>query len=105
MCIRDRAHGKIQEAVDVLSVQSDIDSRESDNSYTMIKVFVASIPILGFIGTVYGIGSAVGGFGSTLDDAGDVEAIKNSLGGVTSGLSIAFEFVHNGGSLIGIFLG
>jgi len=86
-----RAHGKIQEAVDVLSVQSDIDSRESDNSYTMIKVFLASIPILGFIGTVYGIGSAVGGFGSTLDDAGDVEAIKNSLGGVTSGLSIAFD--------------
>jgi biopolymer transport protein ExbB/TolQ len=81
----------VQEVVDVLSVQSDIDSRESDNSYTMIKVFVACIPILGFIGTVYGIGTAVGGFGTTLEGAGDVDAIKNSLGGVTSGLSVAFD--------------
>jgi len=86
-----RSHGKVQEVVDVLSVQSDIDSRESDNSYTMIKVFVACIPILGFIGTVYGIGTAVGGFGTTLEGAGDVDAIKNSLGGVTSGLSVAFD--------------
>ncbi len=86
-----RSHGKVQEVVDVLSVQSDIDSRESDNSYTMIKVFVATIPILGFIGTVYGIGTAVGGFGTTLEGAGDVDSIKSSLGGVTSGLSVAFD--------------
>jgi len=86
-----RAHGKVQEVMDAVNTQSDVDARESENSYTIVKIFVASIPILGFIGTVIGIGSAVGGFGATLDGMEEVKEIQSSLKTVTSGLSVAFD--------------
>ena len=86
-----RAHGMVQEVMDAVNTQSDVDSRESDNSYTIVKIFVASIPILGFIGTVIGIGSAVGGFGDALQGMKGVSEIQSSLKNVTSGLSVAFD--------------
>ena len=74
-----------------LAVQSDIDATAVDTSYTLIKVFIWAIPILGFIGTVIGIGTAVGGFASTMENAADINALKESLGGVTGGLATAFD--------------
>jgi biopolymer transport protein ExbB/TolQ len=38
-----------------------------------------------------GLGDAIGGFGKTIAGTQEVEAIKASLGGVTAGLSTAFD--------------
>lgn len=54
-------------------------------------MFIWAIPILGFIGTVIGISNAVGGFSGTLDQAQDIEVLKDSLNAVTMGLAVAFD--------------
>jgi biopolymer transport protein ExbB/TolQ/DNA-directed RNA polymerase subunit RPC12/RpoP len=74
-----------------LSTQSDVDANAVDSSYALIKVFVWAIPILGFIGTVQGIGDAVASFSKTMENAADVNALKDSFGLVTSGLGTAFD--------------
>lgn len=74
-----------------LATQSEIDGNAVGSSYALIKVFVWAIPILGFIGTVQGIGQAVGAFSATMSAAGDVSALKDSFGMVTSGLATAFD--------------
>lgn len=74
-----------------LQSQSEIDATAVDSSYTILKVFIWAIPILGFIGTVIGISAAVGGFSGGMDAAEDISALKDSLGSVTGGLSTAFD--------------
>jgi hypothetical protein len=69
--------------------QADADAVES--SYAMLRVFIWAVPILGFIGTVVGIGAAVGGFSESVGGAVDLEVMKESIGSVTSGLSVAFD--------------
>ncbi len=71
-----------------LESQSEIDQNAVESSYTLLKVFIWAIPILGFIGTVIGISAAVGGFSA---DASDVEELKKSLSAVTGGLGTAFD--------------
>ncbi len=79
------------EVATVLSLQSDIDANTMGSSYTLLKTFIWAIPILGFIGTVQGLGSAVGGFGAGLDQATDISVIKDSLTSITVGLAVAFD--------------
>ena len=79
------------EVVGRVSSQSDIDANEVDSSYTLIKVLVWAIPILGFIGTVQGIGAAVGSFAATMQAANDMGALKESFNQVTGGLGTAFD--------------
>jgi biopolymer transport protein ExbB/TolQ/phage FluMu protein Com len=79
------------EVSDRLESQADIDQNAVESSYTLLKVFIWAIPILGFIGTVIGISAAVGGFEAGMADAADTEALKESLGSVTGGLSTAFD--------------
>ncbi len=86
-----RVRKSAPEVATILSSQSEIDANAVDSSYTMLKVFIWAIPILGFIGTVIGISAAVGGFSGNLDAAGDVSALKESLNSVTGGLSTAFD--------------
>jgi biopolymer transport protein ExbB/TolQ len=74
-----------------LATQSDIDANAVDSSYALIKVFVWAIPILGFIGTVQGIGAAVGSFSETMQSAADMSALKDSFNLVTGGLATAFD--------------
>jgi biopolymer transport protein ExbB/TolQ len=52
-------------------------------------VFIWAIPILGFIGTVMGLGGAVGSLG--VQDTTNIEGIKDSLGAITGGLGTAFD--------------
>jgi len=47
--------------------------------------------VLGFIGTVLGLGKAIGAFAGTLQAGGDITAIRTSLQEVTGGLSTAFD--------------
>lgn len=72
----------------ILNAQSEIDSNRIGGSYTLLKVFLWAIPILGFIGTVQGLSQAVSSLsaGST-----DPEALKASINNLTSGLGVAFD--------------
>lgn len=63
----------------------------SESSFSVPRILVWAIPLLGFIGTVIGISQAVNGFSGFLEQAGDVEQIKEGIGTVTSGLAVAFD--------------
>lgn len=63
----------------------------SESSYTIPRILVWAIPLLGFIGTVLGISSAVNGFTGFLDNTAEIDQIKEGIGTVTSGLAVAFD--------------
>lgn len=77
------------EVASLLSAQSDIDANRVAGSYALLKVFLWAIPILGFIGTVLGLSTAMAGFGAA--DMSDMDALRDSVSGITSGLSTAFN--------------
>ena len=74
-----------------LSQASQADGLAVEGSYSFVRVFVWAIPILGFIGTVLGIGTAVSSFSTSVAAAVDLDVMKNSIGSVTSGLGVAFD--------------
>jgi biopolymer transport protein ExbB/TolQ len=80
-----------REVVEQLSGQTQADADAVESSYTMLRVFIWAVPILGFIGTVIGIGAAVGGFSESVGGAVDLEVMKDSIGSVTTGLAVAFD--------------
>jgi len=73
----------------MLGAQSNIDSARIGGSYSLIKVFLWAIPILGFIGTVLGLSVAIGSI--DLSNMNDMEKVMKSFGNVTSGLGTAFD--------------
>ena len=83
--------GSASEVSTILASQSELDNAAVASSYSLLNVFIWAIPILGFIGTVQGLGDAVGSLSGSLESAGDVESIKKSLGAITGGLGVAFD--------------
>jgi biopolymer transport protein ExbB/TolQ len=83
--------GGIGDVSTILRSQAENDENQIASSYTMVSGVVWAIPVLGFIGTVQGLSLAVGNFGRTLQAGGEVSRLKDSLLGVTGGLSTAFE--------------
>jgi biopolymer transport protein ExbB/TolQ len=79
------------EVANILSSQSSIDGNAASSSYSLVKVCNWAIPILGFIGTVLGIGSAVSGLGGGNMAGADLSALKEQLGAITGGLGVAFD--------------
>jgi len=77
------------EVATYLSTQSDIDANRSVSSYSLLKVFLWAIPILGFIGTVMGLSTAVSSL--SMGDNADPAALKESINNLTGGLAIAFD--------------
>ena len=70
---------------------SELYTNTSNLSYSFPKILLTVIPLLGFIGTVLGIGSAVQGFTGVLSGSQDTEQLVDALGSVTSGLGTAFD--------------
>lgn len=85
------ARADVTETAAINGAEGDADAAAVASSFSIVKVLVWAIPILGFIGTVIGIGDAVGGFSRSLEGAGQLDTIKTSLGDVTSGLAVAFD--------------
>ena len=83
--------GAISEVASILKNQADNDENQIASSYTLISGTVWAIPVLGFIGTVMGLSSAISNFAATLQLSSDIEAIKENLQDVTGGLGTAFE--------------
>jgi len=65
-----------------------------DTSYSLVKVLMWAIPILGFIGTVIGMSQAVGSFEAVLGNSDNVDGLKAGLTKVTSGLGTAFDTTY-----------
>jgi len=76
------------EVVASLDSQSEIDANRVAGSYTLLKVFLWAIPILGFIGTVQGLSIAVGALST---ESTDPEVLKESISNLTGGLGVAFD--------------
>lgn len=79
------------EVDDVLRAQSEIDANIVESSYIPFRFFVALIPILGFLGTVFGIGLAISGFAGVLERAQSFDAIRPSLRDASYNLGVAFD--------------
>ncbi|NBB81140.1 MAG: hypothetical protein GVY36_17155 [Verrucomicrobia bacterium] len=77
----------------LVAEQANSDEAQVDDSYSFLTMLLYIIPVLGFIGTVLGLGAAIGNFGTTLSQVGgaDLDAMLPSLQGVTGGLALAFD--------------
>jgi len=76
---------------DIMTSLSDIDHKIIESSYTGVRFIAGVIPILGFLGTVYGISIAITKFTSVLERASDFEGVKPALNLATTNLGIAFD--------------
>ena len=85
-----RVRKSAAETVTMMESQSAIDANNVAGSYTILKAFIWALPILGFIGTVMGVSSAVAGLGSGMDSGG-MDGMKESLNTVFAGLGTAFD--------------
>ncbi len=83
--------GQVSDVSSILATQSANDEAQFASGYTLLNGFIWATPVLGFIGTVIGLSQAIAGFGLTLQASGELSGIKQSLQGVTAGLSTAFE--------------
>ncbi len=71
--------------------QAGLDAVASDSSYRKNRLFIWAMPLLGFVGTVFGVAAGIGGFAEFLAGAGvTAEGIKVQVGHITEGLAVAF---------------
>ena len=83
--------GRVTDVEEILRSQAENDEATMESSYTLVSGFVWAIPVLGFIGTVLGLSSAISGFGPALENAQELNVLKDSLRNVTGGLATAFQ--------------
>ena len=88
--------GRVADVDEILQTQAEHDESSMETSYSLLQGFVWAIPVLGFIGTVQGLSSAIGGFGSVLTTTSELNQIKGALQQVTGGLAVAFETTMQG---------
>ena len=88
-----RINNNPADVANVLKTVGETDAAIVDSSYILIKYMIWAIPILGFIGTIMGMTQAIGSFDTVLKGISEVgfSGVKDSLGLVTGGLSVAFE--------------
>ncbi len=86
-----RVRHSAAETVTMMESQSAIDANNVAGSYTLVKVFVWALPILGFIGTVVGVSAAVASLAGSLDSADGPSGMKDALNDVFAGLATAFD--------------
>jgi len=70
---------------------ADVDAVASDASFRRNRLFIWAMPLLGFVGTVFGVAAGIGGFAAFLQQANVTpEQIKEQVGSITTGLAVAF---------------
>ena len=85
------ANHPVDEVAGLLKSHAETDASCVQASYTILKVIVWAIPILGFLGTVIGIGMAVAQFSVSLEGLQVGGQITELLGPVIGGLAVAFD--------------
>lgn len=61
------------------------------SAYVLPRILLWSIPLLGLMGTLLGLGAVVQGFSLFLEQAGNLEQVQNGFGAVARGLTVAFD--------------
>lgn len=80
------------EAREIISAASAIDYGILEDRFGMTKVLVWTLPVLGFIGTAWGMSHAIGGFSQALQETTDMAVLTNRLSQlVIPGLAHAFS--------------
>jgi len=74
-----------------LEVLLDLEVQASENSFKIPSVLGWMAPMLGFLGTVWGIAQGLGNFTGFMGDVDNVSMIKEGLGTIIAGLGIAFD--------------
>jgi biopolymer transport protein ExbB/TolQ len=69
---------------------NELDIFVSDSSFRANRLFIWAMPLLGFLGTVYGVSYGIGGFADFLRGQVTAEEIKYQVGLITEGLAVAF---------------
>ena len=83
--------GDFERTAEYAHVQSDTDAVASDGTFRRNRLFIWAMPLLGFVGTVFGVAAGIGGFAAFLHQASvSPEEIKEQVGNITSGLAVAF---------------
>lgn len=91
--------GRIADVEELFESRAGADEAVVDSGYTSVKAFIWGIPVLGFIGTVFGLTAATANFGKVLNDPAmktDLEALAGGLTGVLGGLDTAFVTTAEG---------
>jgi biopolymer transport protein ExbB/TolQ len=71
--------------------QADLDAATSDSTFRRNRLFIWAMPLLGFVGTVFGVANGISGFATFLHQTGvTMDQILLAIGGITTGLSVAF---------------
>ena len=70
--------------------ENELDAFLADSSYRANRLFIWAMPLLGFVGTVYGVSYGIGGFAEFLRGQVTAEEIKFQVGLITEGLAVAF---------------
>lgn len=86
--------GHVGDLDNVLQSQASNDEDVMESSYSLVKGLIWAIPVLGFIGTVQGLGVAISAFGGVLINASDIAQLRPALQGVTAGLATAFDTTY-----------
>lgn len=76
---------------DVMRSIADVDREMSQTSYTFLRFSATIIPVLGFLGTVFGISLAIVEFTVALDGARSFNEIRPNLLQAVSNLGLAFN--------------
>ncbi len=83
--------GGVSDVSSILKAQAENDENVIASSYALIHAMIWAIPVLGFVGTVMGLSTAINKFTGALSAAAELNQIKDHLKEVTAGLSTAFE--------------
>jgi len=86
--------GQVGDLDNVFQSQASNDEDVMESSYNLVKGLIWAIPVLGFIGTVQGLGQAISSFGGVVSNASNIEALRPALTGVTAGLATAFDTTY-----------
>lgn len=85
-----RVRKSAAETVTMMESQSAIDANNVAGSYVILKTLIWALPILGFIGTVMGVSTAVASLGDGMNSGG-MSGMADSLNSVFGGLGTAFD--------------
>ncbi|MDX1944087.1 MAG: MotA/TolQ/ExbB proton channel family protein [Pirellulaceae bacterium] len=81
----------LQELSDMNRDLSALDAESLSGQFLMVRYFNYLMPVIGFLGTVWGIGAALGGISNALPNVTDLKGFTDQLGNATVALQTAFD--------------